>query len=446
MGTERQANSYWSKPRNPSTAIASPSPAEADVGEAVIVESDVVASEQADLPSDPAPEAAADGALASGASLSRFRHRKATKPRRWTYRALIGAGLALLLAVGAWQLEITLWTNHSNRVGHQLVQQFLKNRALANPLGSTQIIPPGSAALASCGSSPGSGEAQGVIEIPKLGVVAPVLQGTDDAQLNVGVGHDPNSVWPGINGNSVLEAHDVSYFQNLPNLSQGDTVIYESPCTTYSFVVQSHSVVSQGAPVYNTPNPSITLVTCWPTNALWFTPDRYLVTANEISSNATSASRATFLTAVAPPTVPVPAQLAQQGVTLATYSVPMGTMSITGSPDPAWAQTTNPLLVEDSAVEAFIAGVRALNENRIDWWNAVAPSVPVPAGLVSASTHFLTPLNVDIQATGAQATGAVLSVTVRTSGGSAPGTYSMVVTDKISNGVLTIASWQETPS
>lgn len=363
-------------------------------------------------------------------------------PRRWPYRVMMAVGLVLILGVAAWQVEITLWTNHSNRVGRQLVNQFLKNRSLADPVA----LAPGTAALAACGGALDPSAAQGVISIPKLGVEAPVLQGTDDPQLNVGVGHDANSVWPGNAGNAVLEAHDVSYFQNLPNLSPGDVVIYEAPCTTYTYTVQSHAVVKSGTPVYNTPTATMTLVTCWPTDALWYTPDRFLVTAQEVSATPASGATPTFSTSSPAPTVPVPTDLAQQGVTLATFSMPMGTMSLAGSPDTTWSQTTNPLLVENSAVEAFIAGLRSLEQNRLDWWGAVAPGVPPPGPLQGASVSFLSPLEVTVDATGMTATGAQLTDTVRVTGGKAPGTYSMSVTETIAKGVLTITGWSVGPT
>ena len=44
---------------------------------------------------------------------------------------------------------------------------------------------------------------------------APVEEGTDDQELNVAVGHDPQSVWPGVDGAAVFLAHDVSYFVHL---------------------------------------------------------------------------------------------------------------------------------------------------------------------------------------------------------------------------------------
>jgi hypothetical protein len=258
----------------------------------------------------------------------------------------------------------------------------------------------------------------------------------------VAVGHDPHSAWPGSSGNAVLEAHDVSYFVNLALLSAGDTVRYETPCITYVFQVQGHSVVSQGSAVYNTPGPTMTLVTCWPTDALWFTPERYLVTATEVSSTATDRSTLTYLAASAPPSVPVPHALLVQGVTLATYPIPMGIMALAGSPDPAWAQTTNPLLVQDSAVEGFIAGLKALTENELKWWNTVAPQVPPPAPLIGArNPSYVTSLDVTVMATKTNPTAATLSTTMEVTGGRAPGRYALSVTESIRDGTLVISNW-----
>jgi sortase A len=374
---------------------------------------------------------------------SRAKHR--VRPRRTTYRILIALGVLLIAAAVAWQVNATLFTTHSERVGRALVHKFLQNRSLNAPV-TANGTGDSSATLASCSESSSSDPVKGLLEIPKLGVVAPVEQGTGDPVLAVAVGHDPYSVWPGSAGNSVLEAHDVSYFIGLPKLSAGDTVQYVAPCTTYVFQVSAHNVVSEGSPVYNTPGPTITLVTCWPTDALWFTPDRYLVTANEVSQSSTGGSQQ-YLTASAPPTVPVPPPLANEGVTLATYSLPMGTFSLAGTPDPTWAQTTNPLLVQSSAVEAYIAGVRSLVQNRIDWWHAVAPGVAPPEPLVDAANpRYLTPLNVTVDANGTQATSVTLSNTISVTGGSAPGRYAVTVAETIKKGTLVISSWTLQPA
>lgn len=359
---------------------------------------------------------------------------------------MIILGVLLVGAAVGWEVNAIAWTNHSERVGGALVHRFLNEHSLSSPVEgsnvSTPAVPPGMVTLASCAQSSASDPVKGLLEIPKLGVTAPVEQGVDDSVLNVAVGHITGSVWPGDTGNSVLEAHDVSYFVHLAELSPGDTIRYVTPCITYAFSVQTHAVVQQGSPVYNTSTPTMTLVTCWPTDALWFTPQRYLVTANLVSSSLTRPVGDEYVPSQPPPAVPVPSQLEAEGVTLETYSVPMGAMSLGGSPDAAWAQTTNPLLVESSAVKAFIAGVRALTQDRLDWWSAFAPQVAPPAALVGAhNPSYLSPLNVAITADGMQATGVTLTTNVSISGGSAPGHHSMTINETVANGALLISSW-----
>ena len=100
----------------------------------------------------------------------------------------------LVVGVGAWQTQNALSTNHSSLLGTHPVTRSLDEQPAT---ASETPLPPGTAALAPCGARVAPDAVQGVISIPKLGIQAPVLQGTDDAELNVGVGHDPDAVWPG---------------------------------------------------------------------------------------------------------------------------------------------------------------------------------------------------------------------------------------------------------
>jgi len=363
---------------------------------------------------------------------ARERRREASLPegaRRWHHRILIGLGAMLVLAVVGWQLNVTVWTDHSRRVGSKLV-----HRARA-----AQV-----AALSEGCASASSGPA-GLLVVPSIGLVAPVEQGTSNAVLGVAVGHDPYSVWPGANGNAVLEAHDVSYFVKLDDLGKGSIVRYETPCATYDFRVEGHQVVHQGYPVYETRSPTLTLVTCWPINALWFTPDRYLVVAKETGVVRVRPHRLSLPAIVASeeePTIRAPAALREQGLTLSTYSVPMGEMTITGRPTPAWIESPGPLADQDAAVEAFIGAVRSLTEGRLSWWHDLAPGVAVPQALDGAGNpSYLGALDVAVDANGSRAVSVTLTTTVSIAGGPAPGTYQMTIVDAISNNQLAIRSW-----
>jgi LPXTG-site transpeptidase (sortase) family protein len=355
----------------------------------------------------------------------------------------MSVGLLLVAVAVTWQVRATLWTTHSNRVGESLIKKLENARHKAAHAAATGATTP------TCTATTSAGGPQGLLVIPSIGLTAPVEEGTGDDQLNVAVGHVSTSVWPGTTGNTVLEAHDVSYFVNIDQLTPGETIQYETPCTTYDYTVQSHQVIQQGSTIYNTPSPTLSLVTCWPTNALWFTPTRYLVTASEFRTvpNTAGAAVGTVPTSASPPTVPAPAALVAQGLTLTTNSVPMGTMSITGQPDPGYVEGPGPLAVEDSAVESFIAGVKALEQNQLGWWGAIAPGVPVPQPLLGAHVSgYDSSLDVTVTATGSAATSVQLTDTAAVDGGKDPGRYALTVVQTVSAGQLVITSWTLHPA
>ncbi len=419
----------------------------------------------------------------------------------WSSRLLIGAGLALLLAAGGWQGYVWLWNNHLHRVGGALIaKQQQHDRAAtaaglpacgpqasgatsapaasapatstagAGPAGAavaaTAQLPAGSRGATGPGST-SSDPVHGLLAVPRLGLLAPVEEGVGNAQLAVAVGHIPASVWPGSAGTSILAAHDVSYFVHIDQLQPGNVVEYATPCTTYEFTVSGHQVVKQGSPVYNSPGPTLMLETCWPTDALWYTPDRLLVTATLTGTVSTatqawarsggvlaggSAAGAPHGTSagagptLAAPTVPAPKALAAEGLTLATNSIPMGTLTIAGTPTTAWTQSPGPLGVESSALQAFIGGLKAAEQQVPSWWSAVAPGVAMPAALGGARiSDWHQGLDVAITAAGTEATAVTLSSIVTVAGGPSPGTYDQVVHETIGGGELTVAGWQILP-
>jgi len=288
------------------------------------------------------------------------------------------------------------------------------------------------------------GQLAGVLEMPKLGVTAPVEQGTGDDVLNVAVGHADSTPLPGTAGTSVLLAHDVSYFANINQLNPGDVIDYELGCLTDQFQVTGHQVVTAGSAIPQLTGDALVLDTCWPTNALWYTPNRYLVEATEtsvVSSKGTNGQTPrTFATGY---TTPAPQPLVAQGLDLTHNEAPMGTLQLTGTPDEAWDQSPAPLAVEGAALAAYFGGLRSADQQRSDWWADVAPGVAMPAPLNGAwvSGHD-SPLNVTITANGDTPTAVVLDTVVTLSGGAAPGEYTEHVTEAIQGLTVVITNWE----
>src|SRR5580704_16089616 len=177
----------------------------------------------------------------------RARHARRRKSR-WTWRRRIAlllacAAIATGMGIGG---SILLYLHHSQTAGQALVHQEERKIARANASGqcsatsasSTSIptssstssanvtVPSGQPAggIPAGSSDVGSQQVQLVLKIPKLGLVAPVLQGVDDPELNVGVGHVPSSSWPGLTGPDVLSAHDVTWFSEIDRLKLGDQI------------------------------------------------------------------------------------------------------------------------------------------------------------------------------------------------------------------------------
>lgn len=340
------------------------------------------------------------------------------------HRPAFVAGGVLVLAALAWTGVATLWTVRSERAGASLVRGAL----LSQGHGAGCI-----------GSDQQAGQPAGLLEVPALGLTAPVVQGDSPAQLDQAVGHDPASVWPGHDGTAVLAAHDVSYFVHLDQLKVGDIVRYQTGCRVEVFKVAWHRVVKAGTPEYNSAAPTLLMGTCWPTNALWFTPDRYLVQAVRVGGTTqaapTSPAHATQSLVVA-----APAPLAAQGLTLAQNSFPMGAFRVAGSPSPAWVQSPSPLGTEEAALRELFGILRAAEQRQPSWWQALAPGVPLPPALLGAQVDPTGRLDVTVSAEGGSVTGVGLTDEVRVIRDGSVHSYRLQVSEAVRGPALQVAA------
>ncbi len=116
--------------------------------------------------------------------------------------------------------------------------------------------------------------------VPKIELDEIVVHGVEDRQLNAGPGHLPGTVLPGAPGNSVISAHRDRHFRRLGELAIGDTVISETRYQRERWVITDIKVVPARAPaLFQTPDPTLTLTTCWPLRLVGSAPDRLLLTA-----------------------------------------------------------------------------------------------------------------------------------------------------------------------
>ncbi len=126
----------------------------------------------------------------------------------------------------------------------------------------------------------------GRIEIARLGIDAEIHEGDDAATLRVSVGHIPGTAVPGDHGNVALAAHRYSHFRALRDVRCGDRIDVTTPDGDFRYEVDSIRVVeiSQVEVLKPTPNPTLTLVTCFPFDYVGDAPQRLIVRAHRVES------------------------------------------------------------------------------------------------------------------------------------------------------------------
>jgi LPXTG-site transpeptidase (sortase) family protein len=184
----------------------------------------------------------------------------------------------IVVGVAVAAMAYPLWWNHrSETTANRLLREHLVARH--HPADTPRCTP------APPSSYSRSMHLAGILEIPSLGMKAPVLQGLSDSVLNVAVGHDSVTPWPGAPGESIIEGHDVSYFARISALKRGDRVIWFDACTERIFRVVAKEISVPGAEIFPPPDGrGLALITCYPTNALFWTPNRFVVEAQMVSS------------------------------------------------------------------------------------------------------------------------------------------------------------------
>ena len=110
-----------------------------------------------------------------------------------------------------------------------------------------------------------------MLEIPKLDLMVPVVEGTDPKDIKYAVGHFKDTDMPGTAGNFAIAGHRSytynEYFNRLDELENGDTIKVKTiDGKMYTYKVFEKLVVEpeETSVLMSTEEPIITLVTCTP--------------------------------------------------------------------------------------------------------------------------------------------------------------------------------------
>lgn len=117
------------------------------------------------------------------------------------------------------------------------------------------------------------------LQIPRIKLDAIVLEGVGGQQLSRGPGHMEETAVPGEAGNAVITAHRDTFFRHIFELNQGDKIIVRRAGQLLRFEVTGKTIVEPEdlSVLQPTPDPQLTLITCYPTYYVGPAPQRLVV-------------------------------------------------------------------------------------------------------------------------------------------------------------------------
>jgi LPXTG-site transpeptidase (sortase) family protein len=118
-----------------------------------------------------------------------------------------------------------------------------------------------------------------ILRIPDLDLEVPVYETASELHLNRGAGLIPGMGLPDKGGNLGIAGHRDGYFRVLKDVAPGQKIVLETRLGTHTYRVDATTVVDPTdlAPLADTVDPTITLVTCYPFYFLGHAPQRFIV-------------------------------------------------------------------------------------------------------------------------------------------------------------------------
>jgi len=193
---------------------------------------------------------------------------------RWAQYLLFAGGIAVLAYCGFVLMDAWMF---QNRERHRL-ERLLHDRQEANR---------GAHKTASLAGNPPPVVIDGLIgrmEIPRLGLSAIVMEGTDKITLRRAVGHIAGTALPGHAGNVGIAGHRDTFFRPLRNIQRNDTITLTTLLGEYRYRVVSTRVVDPHDVAVLDPSADevLTLVTCYPFYFIGSAPERFIVRAERV--------------------------------------------------------------------------------------------------------------------------------------------------------------------
>ena len=194
--------------------------------------------------------------------------------------AVVHAVVALLLGLGTWQVASAGWIHAKALLAQRLIASAWEGAREGGPARRPW---------------PGADlRPVARLSVPARGVDLYVLDNASARALAFGPAHVGGTAAPGSFGNSVLVAHRDTHFRFLEHVEMGDELVVEATQgRKIRYRVSEVTIMDKGeARVIDAPGaPQLTLVTCWPFDAVRpGTSLRYVVVAERIAESLRSGS------------------------------------------------------------------------------------------------------------------------------------------------------------
>ena len=129
-----------------------------------------------------------------------------------------------------------------------------------------------------------------VLSIPRIGLQVPVFEGTGDLTLNRGAGRIAGTARPGEPGNIGIAAHRDGFFRGLKDIHVGDRIELNAQEGAFVYTVDKIEIVkpTDVDVLRSRPQPTLTLVTCYPFYFVGDASQRYIVHASLLDTEKAS--------------------------------------------------------------------------------------------------------------------------------------------------------------
>jgi len=123
----------------------------------------------------------------------------------------------------------------------------------------------------------------GMLDVPRLQLSTPVIEGDDSRTLKRAVGHLPDTPMPWDAGNSAIAGHRDGLFRPLKDVKVGDEIRFRTTRDVFRYRVTKTSIVMPDDLSVLAPQSdpaTLTLITCYPFYYIGAAPKRFVIHAD----------------------------------------------------------------------------------------------------------------------------------------------------------------------